>query len=118
MSELQRWFVLCRLDELPIEGARGFDLAQRGIDDVFIVRKHAMLRCYRNACPHWPGATLPWRRHAYLDGNANYIVCHGHGARFEIGSGLCVLGPCSGARLEQVSLRIDDTGAISIAWPG
>lgn len=102
------WIRLCELDELPQPGARGFDVRGRGSDDVFIVRRGVLLRAYRNACPHWPGATLPWRRHGYLDGKAEHIVCHGHGARFTLGDGLCVQGPCQGQRLQAIPLRLED----------
>lgn len=102
------WVRLCELSELPLTGARGFDLQGRGTDDIFIVRRGELLRAYRNSCPHWPGASMPWRKHAYLDSRAEHIVCHGHGARFRLEDGRCVLGPCQGGLLESIPLRIDE----------
>lgn len=108
------WIRLCELSELPQTGARGFDLTGRGSDDLFIVRRGTLLRAYRNSCPHWPGASMPWRKHAYLDSAAEHIVCHGHGARFRLDDGLCLLGPCQGKMLESVPLRVDEGRYVSI----
>src|SRR3954449_2075387 len=93
------WVRVCELDALPPTGARGFDLSGNGVDDLFLVRKGERLRGYINSCPHWPGASLPWRKHAYLDRDTSHIVCHGHGARFAIDDGLCISGPCTGQYL-------------------
>ncbi|KAF1021574.1 MAG: hypothetical protein GAK30_01793 [Paracidovorax wautersii] len=97
------WVPLCRLDQLPVPGqARGFDLDGLGRDQVFVVCKAGGVHAYLNACPHWPMATLPWRKDAYLDTTGNYIMCHGHGARFSIEGGECVSGPCVGQHLTAV----------------
>lgn len=107
------WVRLCQLHELPQSGARGFDLHGRGSDDLFVVQHGELLRAYRNSCPHWPGASMPWRKHAYLDHRAEHIVCHGHGARFTLAEGLCVLGPCLGQTLQAVPLRLEEGGHVS-----
>ncbi|AXF05875.1 Rieske (2Fe-2S) protein [Paraburkholderia hospita] len=110
---ISHWVRLCKLSALPPVGARGFDLRGRGVDDIFVVSQDGLLRAYRNSCPHWPGATLPWRKHGYLDHRMDYIVCHGHGARFSIEEGICILGPCLGQRLESIPLRIEDGSYVS-----
>lgn len=112
------WIRLCELRVLPEVGARGFDLRGQGVDDIFVIRQRALLRAYRNSCPHWPGATLPWRKHGYLDHRMEYIVCHGHGAKFTPAEGLCILGPCLGQRLEAIALRIEEDTCLSAFWPG
>ncbi|WP_429452540.1 Rieske (2Fe-2S) protein [Paraburkholderia sp. WC7.3g] len=98
---------LCDVDDLPEIGARGFDLSGRGVDELFVVRRHSLLRSYKNSCPHWPGASMPWRRDAYLDASGTSIVCNGHGARFDIESGICTVGPCAGLALIAVPLWIE-----------
>lgn len=112
-----QWIRVCQLDAIPLEGARGFDIQKRGVDDFFIVRKHELLRGYRNSCPHWPGSSLPLRKHAYLDREMNYIVCYGHGAKFTLPDGLCVMGPCLGQRLDPVEIRIEEGRYVSVKWP-
>ncbi|CAN7723818.1 Rieske (2Fe-2S) protein [Paraburkholderia hospita] len=111
------WVRVCELDALPPTGARGFDLSGNGIDDLFLVRKGELLRGYINSCPHWPGASLPWRKHAYLDRDASHIVCHGHGARFAIDDGLCISGPCTAQYLQAVMLRIEEGKYVSVLFP-
>ena len=98
---------LCRLEELPDGEARGFDPLRTGEDVLFVVRHGEALYGWRNACPHIDGAPLPWRRHAYLNADRDRIMCSAHGALFEIGSGVCVLGPCLGQSLTPVRLKID-----------
>jgi nitrite reductase/ring-hydroxylating ferredoxin subunit len=112
------WTRLCELSALPTVGARGFDLRGRGVDDIFVVRHHDLIRGYRNSCPHWPGSTLPLRKHGYLNPGMEYIVCHGHGAKFTLEEGQCVLGPCIGQRLESIPLRIEEERYLGAFWPG
>jgi nitrite reductase/ring-hydroxylating ferredoxin subunit len=107
------WVRLCLLHELPQPGARGFDLHGRGSDDLFVVQHGELLRAYRNSCPHSPGSSMAWRKHAYLDHKAEHIVCHGHGARFTLGEGRCVLGPCFGQTLQAVPLRLEEGKHVS-----
>ncbi|CAN7292469.1 Rieske (2Fe-2S) protein [Paraburkholderia sp. DD10] len=116
-SGTAQWVRLCELNALAPTGARGFDLQGRGVDDLFVVRRHALLRGYINSCPHWPGASLPWRKHAYLDQGANHIVCHSHGAKFTLDDGLCVSGPCAGQHLQAVALRIEEGRYVSALLP-
>ena len=98
---------LCHLDELPEGTAKGFDPQGRGIDSVFVVRRAGELFAYRDACPHYQGATsLPWRKDAYLDSKGQFIVCAAHGAEFEIDTGFCVHGPCAGESLTRVPLHL------------
>ena len=100
MSEPQA-HVLCRVDELPESGSRGFDPQGRGQASVFAVRRGDLLRVYIDSCPHH-GTPMAWRRDAYLNAAGDHIVCAAHGALFEIDTGRCVLGPCLGDQLQPV----------------
>jgi nitrite reductase/ring-hydroxylating ferredoxin subunit len=91
---------------MPERQARGFDLEGVGRDRVFVVRKRGSLYGYRNACPHWDGAPMAWRQDAYLSADGSCIVCHAHGAKFVIETGLCVAGPCIGQSLAPVALEV------------
>ena len=95
---------LCCLDELREGSSRGFDPWGDGRDTVFIVRRQG-LHGWRNACPHWAGAPMAWRKDAYLSGDGQHIVCHAHGARFDIATGVCTLGPCLGQALTPVPIQ-------------
>ena len=102
---------LCHLDDLPDGGVRGFDPARRGQDTLLVVRRGERVFGWRDACPHH-GTPMAWRKDAYLNAARDRIVCHAHGAQFDIESGLCLLGPCLGDRLTPVELRVDERGGL------
>jgi len=101
---------LCRLDELPDGGSRGFDPLQKGGDTLFVVRQGNHVHAWRNACPHINGAPMAWRKDAYLNADRDRIVCSAHGAQFDIVTGVCVLGPCVGQALQP--LPVTSSGGV------
>lgn len=105
---------LCHVDEVPDGGARGFDAHGVGHATVFVVRKGADLRAWRDACPHH-GTPLPWRTDAYLDAAGAHIVCAAHGALFDPLTGVCTLGPCLGDALRPVAIEVDPDGSLHLA---
>ena len=104
--------VLCRLDEIPDNEARGFPAAPGGFTGLFAVRRGDRVFVYVNSCPHigLPLEPLPDR---FLDARRQNIVCSAHGARFRVEDGVCVSGPCLGDALEAVEARIAD-GAVVV----
>lgn len=109
---------LCAANELPDGQSRGFDPHQTGRDQLFVVRRGEQLHGWRNACPHVDGAPMAWRKDAYLNGARDRIVCAAHGAQFDIASGVCLLGPCLGQRLQPVPLQVDPAGDLYADVPG
>ena len=99
--------VLCRLDDIPDGGARGFGPAPGGLTGLFAVRRGESVFVYVNACPHI-GASLDWAPDQFLSADGSQIMCSTHGALFAIEGGLCVRGPCLGDRLEAVPAQIVD----------
>lgn len=104
--------VLCRLDEIPDGGARGFGPAPGGFTGLFAVRHGDRVVVYVNACPHL-GSPLDWTPDRFLSADGSHIVCATHGAEFRIRDGLCERGPCLGARLEAVMIEVKD-GAVLV----
>ena len=90
---------LCAEDDIPDPGSRGFVLQ---IGDAFfhgfVVRRNGVVSGYVDRCPH-QGFPLAIELDRYLIPDGSLILCGWHGAVFEPGSGLCVGGPCAGARL-------------------
>lgn len=105
---------LCHIDEVPDGGTRGFDPARSGQDTLLVVRRGERVFGWRDACPHH-GTPMAWRKDAYLNAARDRIVCHAHGAQFDIESGLCLLGPCLGQRLTPVPLHIKAGGELHLA---
>ena len=96
--------VLCALDDIADPGAKGFDLGRRG--RIFVVRADGRVFGYVNTCPHG-GTPLDWRPDTFLAPDKEQIQCSTHGARFRIVDGLCLAGPCAGASLEAVAVRLE-----------
>jgi len=76
-------------------------------DSVFVVRLGESVRVYRNLCPH-QGASLPWRKNAYLNTDGSQIVCCAHGAQFDPATGACVSGPALGQSLCPIEFILTD----------
>ena len=96
---------LCAVDDIPADGAKGFQIDK--FNSIFAVRKEGGLYLYRNRCPH-ARLELNWTPDRFLDRNRDYILCAAHGALFEIDSGDCISGPCHGTRLSPVAHSIID----------
>jgi nitrite reductase/ring-hydroxylating ferredoxin subunit len=101
MSELVE---LCRLDDVPLDSARAFTVAERSLIVMRLDRQRVAV--YLNRCPHL-GIPLQWDDHGFLDPDRAFIQCSTHGALFEKDSGLCVLGPCRDAYLWRLDSQVD-----------
>ncbi|MFQ5958220.1 MAG: Rieske (2Fe-2S) protein [Alphaproteobacteria bacterium] len=103
--------VLCRLDDIPMPGAKGFTLGD-GADalDIFVVRDASGVYAYVNDCPH-TGGPLDWNPDVFLTLDKRHIQCATHGAVFGIADGRCIHGPCAGENLASVTVAVVD-GAI------
>ena len=106
--------VLCRLEDVPSPGAKGFEFSNgdtpfRG----FVVRRGEELFGYLDVCPHsgWPLAVRDERR---LTRERDLLICTVHGALFRIEDGVCVAGPCEARALEPWPVTVRD-GAVVVA---
>jgi len=99
---------ICETDDITDPGSHGFDVSHNDVEiKGFVVKRDGEFFAYRNSCPH-TGVPLDWIEHKFLDLDGFLIVCALHAARFKIGSGLCVSGPCVGDSLEQLDIINDD----------
>lgn len=105
---------LCRIDELADPGTRNVVLGE-GEDelDIVIVRTKGAAFAYVNCCPHQfiPLETFP---NHFLTEDKRFLVCSGHGARFQLDTGKCYSGPCLGKGLEPLAIAEKD-GALYLA---
>ena len=99
---------LCRIDDLADPGTANVVLGQ-GEDelDVLIVRAGGDVNAFINCCPHQfiPLETFP---NHFLTEDKRHLVCSGHGALFELGSGICTRGPCAGQALDRLAITRQD----------
>ena len=106
--------VLCRLDELPNPGGRGFTFGDLPHPfGMFVVRQGDAVFAYANDCPH-THSPLDWVPDQFLDYSRTHIQCATHGAKFRIQDGYCLSGPCKGEALTPISVQILD-GEVVVA---
>ncbi len=96
--------ILCGVDDIQENSSKGFEL--KNGDHVFAVKKNGKVSVYLNSCPHY-SVPLEVKKDRFLDANKKYIQCFTHGALFEIETGLCVVGPCSGASLKAIGFKLE-----------
>lgn len=98
---------LCRLGDLPPDGAKGFTF---GEDikrfEMFVVWRGGELLAYVNDCPH-AHTTLDYLPDRFFSLDKAHLLCGTHGALFRIQNGLCVAGPCKGKRLTLVPVHLE-----------
>jgi nitrite reductase/ring-hydroxylating ferredoxin subunit len=97
--------LLCRLEDLPDGGSRG--LLRQGQDDqLCVVRQGNEVFVWLNDCPH-EHRPMEYKQDHFLSGDGGHIVCYAHSAHFDLRSGHCFAGPCTGQHLTAVSVRIE-----------
>ena len=72
--------------------------AGEGVDQV--------VHAYRNSCPHL-GISLDYGTGNCLLDDGKTLLCAMHAATFAADTGLCTGGPCAGASLKRVAVRIE-----------
>ena len=93
---------LCRLEDVGLGEARGFDPAGCGEDSLFIVRRPGCVTAFVNICPH-QGVRLEFKKDKFLSADGSSIVCSAHGAHFDPSTGACTGGACQGQTLERLN---------------
>jgi len=103
--------VLCRLDEIPDPGGKGFvfGTAEKR-EEIFVMRKGDKVYGYRNRCPH-ALVPLDWTSDQFLDPSRTMIMCAMHGALFAIEDGRCLAGPTRGRGLSAIAVRLVEDAA-------
>jgi nitrite reductase/ring-hydroxylating ferredoxin subunit len=92
-----------RLSEMS--GVR-FTITLDGITwPAFAVRRRGRFHGYLNVCRH-QSRELDFGDGRFFDETADALVCCHHGARYDPESGLCVAGPCAGAKLTALRMEL------------
>ena len=89
------------------DGKAGVRFALGDALNGFAIRHRGTVCAYVNRCPHM-GTELDWQPGEFFDFGGLYLVCSTHGALFEPATGFCVAGPCRGASLEPLQVRVRD----------
>jgi nitrite reductase/ring-hydroxylating ferredoxin subunit len=81
----------------------------------FVVRKGNGYFAYQNLCKHLP-VTLDLNDNSFFTHDKSNLQCQMHGAVYEMETGLCIGGPCEGARLNRLQL-IDEGAQLVVVFP-
>ncbi len=98
---------ICSLDEIGPEGKEVRLDTGDGPQWLMLFHRDGELSAWRNVCPH-QGRALNWAPDKFLFSDEGLLVCCHHGASFELASGQCVAGPCIGAQLTAVSVKVEE----------
>jgi nitrite reductase/ring-hydroxylating ferredoxin subunit len=102
------------LDLIPDGTARNFVLEMKaGRFHGFVVRRGDAVHGYVDRCAHM-ALPLAQQLDQYLTPDGALIQCSWHGALYRIEDGVCVGGPCTGARLQSWPVTVTD-GTITTA---
>ena len=95
--------LICASDTLA-DGGTGVRFEVRRAAEAmpaFVVRHRGRVYADVNECRH-QASELDWNPGEFFDADRLYLICATHGALYEPPTGLCVAGPCRGARLASV----------------
>lgn len=99
-------FALCHIDEIEDGGALGpLGQALLAPEGVVVVRRGYEVWAYVNRCPHF-SVPLNFQPQTFCTYRSKIIMCAHHSAMFRFEDGHCVDGPCKGAQLESVSVKL------------
>ncbi len=74
--------------------------------ELILFREGEAVHGYRNSCPHL-GISLDYGTGKCLLEDGKTLLCAMHAATFEANTGLCTGGPCAGASLRRVVVRVE-----------
>ena len=115
-SSNMSWILLTGTDSIPAGSAQEFAVdTNNGLLEIFIVNDNQQMYAYKNQCPH-TGVNLNWQPNQFFDIDNRFLQCSTHGALFRTNDGYCVRGPCAGASLVSIPLKIEN-GSIYFESP-
>jgi nitrite reductase/ring-hydroxylating ferredoxin subunit len=105
----------CAADALEPGRTARFEVFRAGRRvHAFLVNHDGRHHAYVNRCPH-AGTPLDWWPNEFFTEDGRFLICATHGAVFAPDTGLCLEGPCPGARLER--LPVARRGAELVVGP-
>lgn len=106
--------MVCELSQIPDQGGWEVTFGQgKEPFQLLLLRRNDQVWAYHNSCPHF-SIPLNFEPQHFIATDGKLVMCAHHTAFFNFDDGLCVDGPCLGARLLAVPIQIID-GKIFIA---
>jgi nitrite reductase/ring-hydroxylating ferredoxin subunit len=105
MTDLER--AVASIQSMTDPGAREFSVGNgdwpfRG----FVVLSQGNVYAYANVCPH-QRHPLNLTPEGFFRADKSALLCSSHGAEFELHTGVCIGGPCTGKSLQKLTCRIE-----------
>jgi nitrite reductase/ring-hydroxylating ferredoxin subunit len=105
-SALGRGRAVALLGEISDGATKKFRLRCGGRSiEGFVVGHRGGLFAYVNRCRHI-AMPMDWVENHFFTQDKKFLICATHGAMYEPATGECVWGPCFGAFLQRVPLRV------------
>lgn len=105
--------LICSSDDLEEKGS-GFRFSvtddEGNTRPAFAIRFNQEIYGYINRCAHIQ-VELDWQHGRFFDSERELLICATHGALYAPDTGICVAGPCKGARLEKLEL-VEENGSL------
>jgi nitrite reductase/ring-hydroxylating ferredoxin subunit len=105
-------FVICSAKSIAPGAAKSFSLSRitengeaRPFPIVIVRTDGDEFVGYVNSCPH-NGIWLNFNAGEFFNEDHTLLKCGRHGAEFEITTGTCIEGPCTGKSLEPLALTV------------
>lgn len=97
---------MARTDELLHGTTKKFRLRCQGSTlEALLVNYEGSLFAYVNRCCHIP-ISMDWVDNQFFTEERRYLICANHGATYEPTTGECIWGPCFGAFLQGIPLKV------------
>ena len=108
---------LCSVEDIPDGGAKGLSVEWAGRPQALVaVRQGPKVWLYRNCCPHF-SVPLDYHPGEFCTYKQQLIMCAHHSAMFRFEDGVCVDGPCAGAKLEPVACHVQEGQVVLVPAP-
>jgi len=95
---------VCKKGEIADGGTR---LVKSGPVEIGVIFSKGAYYAYRNVCPHF-SIPLNYEPDAFWTYEGGLLMCAHHSAMFRFEDGMCVDGPCLGASLRRIPIRIEN----------
>jgi nitrite reductase/ring-hydroxylating ferredoxin subunit len=100
--------ILARLEDLKRVKTLKFLFREEGIQrQGFLSYFQGRVLAYENVCRHIP-ITLDYGDGEFFTRDGKHIICQTHGATYEPSTGLCIAGPCVGASLRKLTVKVEN----------
>jgi nitrite reductase/ring-hydroxylating ferredoxin subunit len=108
--------IIAKVADLRPRKAIKFSFREDGIQRYgFVVAFEGQVVAYENVCRHIP-ISLDYGDGQFFTQDGQHFICQTHGATYEPLTGLCIAGPCVGATLRKLDVRVEN-GVVFLQIP-